>query len=187
MLDGARNSSAFFSNNTLPLEASIRIAVGASPSKPPSSFLNPWTLWLAAITTPPQPTAIAIVAAIRPDPRVNFERRERCVAMAIGDALSPAFCGRSMMCSESCNSWDYPEQPSRFRGTAAGTALNRARGRPGFRWGRADRSAHRPGPISFRARSGDRPHRRRRADSSLRPALRERAEADISEVAFIET
>ena len=33
MLDGARNSSAFFSNSTLPLVASIRIAVGASPSK----------------------------------------------------------------------------------------------------------------------------------------------------------
>ena len=49
MLDGARNSSAFFSNSTLPLEASIRIAVGASPSKPPSaSFLAPCTLLLAA-------------------------------------------------------------------------------------------------------------------------------------------
>ena len=49
MLEGARNSSAFFSNNTLPLEASIRIAVGASPSKPPStSFLAPCTLLLAA-------------------------------------------------------------------------------------------------------------------------------------------
>ena len=48
MLDGARSSSAFFSNSTLPLEASIRIAVGASPSKPPSSFLAPCTLLLAA-------------------------------------------------------------------------------------------------------------------------------------------
>ena len=48
MLEGARSSSAFFSNSTLPLEASIRIAVGASPSKPPSSFLAPCTLWLAA-------------------------------------------------------------------------------------------------------------------------------------------
>ena len=49
MLDGARSSSAFFSNRTLPLLASIRIAVGASPSKASSSgFLAPWTLWLAA-------------------------------------------------------------------------------------------------------------------------------------------
>ena len=48
MLEGARSSSAFFSNSTLPLEASIRIAVGASPSKPPSSFLAPCTLLLAA-------------------------------------------------------------------------------------------------------------------------------------------
>ena len=53
MLDGARNSSAFFSNSTLPLDASIRIAVGASPSKPPSSFFGaPCTLLLAAYTHP---------------------------------------------------------------------------------------------------------------------------------------
>ena len=32
MLEGARNSSAFFSNSTLPLPASIKIAVGASVS-----------------------------------------------------------------------------------------------------------------------------------------------------------
>ena len=32
MLDGARSSSGFFSNSTLPLPASIRIAVGASVS-----------------------------------------------------------------------------------------------------------------------------------------------------------
>ena len=44
MLDGARSSSAFFSNSTLPLLASIRIAVGASPSKPPSSLRAPCTL-----------------------------------------------------------------------------------------------------------------------------------------------
>ena len=44
MLDGARSSSAFFSNSTLPLAASIRIAVGASASNPPSSFLAPCTL-----------------------------------------------------------------------------------------------------------------------------------------------
>ncbi len=64
MLDGARNSSAFFSNSTLPLEASIRIAVGASPSKPPSSFLAPCTLLLAAYTIPPQPTASASATAV---------------------------------------------------------------------------------------------------------------------------
>src|ERR1700731_3559256 len=64
MLDGALNSSAFFSNSTLPLEASIRIAVGASPSNPPSSFLAPCTL-LAAYTRPPHPTATTTAAAIR--------------------------------------------------------------------------------------------------------------------------
>src|SRR4051795_11978403 len=66
MLDGARSSSAFFSNNTLPLEASIRIAVGASPSKPPSSFLAPCTLLLAALTMPAQPTAASRAAARTP-------------------------------------------------------------------------------------------------------------------------
>ena len=67
MLDGARNSSALFSNSTLPLDASTRIAVGASPSKPPSSFFGaPCTLLLAAYTIPPQPTASARTAAIRP-------------------------------------------------------------------------------------------------------------------------
>src|ERR1700741_4497682 len=65
MLDGALNSSAFFSNSTLPLEASIRIAVGASPSNPPSSFLAPCTLLLAACTRPPHPTARTTAAAIR--------------------------------------------------------------------------------------------------------------------------
>jgi hypothetical protein len=65
MLDGALNSSAFFSNSTLPLEASIRIAVGASPSNPPSSFLAPCTLLLAAYTMPPHPTARVTTATIR--------------------------------------------------------------------------------------------------------------------------
>src|ERR1700744_5986665 len=65
MLDGALNSSAFFSNSTLPLEASIRIAVGASPSNPPSSFLAPCTLLLAAHTRPPHPTAMTTATAIR--------------------------------------------------------------------------------------------------------------------------
>src|SRR4030081_172423 len=65
MLDGARNSAEFFSNSTLPLLASIRIAVGASPSNPPSSFLAPCTLLLAAYTMPPHPTARATTAIIR--------------------------------------------------------------------------------------------------------------------------
>src|SRR6201746_233846 len=94
MLEGAGSSSAFFSNSTLPLVASIRIAVGASPSKPPSSFLKPCTLWLAAYTTPPQPTAIATTAAIkRRHARMGttFDGRECVVSTAIGDALSPAF------------------------------------------------------------------------------------------------
>ena len=50
MLDGAISWSAFFSNSTLPLSASIRMADGASISKPPCPFLPapPWTLLLAA-------------------------------------------------------------------------------------------------------------------------------------------
>jgi hypothetical protein len=114
MLEGARNSSAFFSNSTLPLVASIRIAVGASPSKPPSSFLNPCTLWLAAYATPPQPIAIAATATIRqrsPRAVTNFELWESVVPMVIGNALSPAVSGRSMMCRGSCsNSWITLEQ-----------------------------------------------------------------------------
>src|SRR5450631_1803338 len=94
MLDGARNSSAFFSNSTLPLEASIRIAVGASPSKPPSSFLAPCTLLLAAYTMPPHPTAAATTAAIRrrhDRPALAPDLRKVDISTVIGDALSPAF------------------------------------------------------------------------------------------------
>src|ERR1700722_14349794 len=108
MLDGARNSSAFFSKNTLPLEASIRIAVGASPSKAASSFLAPCTLLLAASTTPPHPTASASSAALRPLamraaagldlpaaglnlPAAGLDLLWDDVSTAIGDVLSPAF------------------------------------------------------------------------------------------------
>src|ERR1700710_476950 len=90
MLEGARNSSAFFSNSTLPLEASIRIAVGASPSKPPSSFLAPWTLLLAAQARPPHPTARATTAAIRlrhGRPIAGADLRVDVVLAAIDDAL----------------------------------------------------------------------------------------------------
>src|SRR5260370_7232940 len=92
MLDGARNSSAFFSNSTLPLEASIRIAVGASPSNPPSSFLAPCTLLLAANTMPPHPTAITTTAAIRPRHErsiAGLDLRDGGISTAIGGALSP--------------------------------------------------------------------------------------------------
>src|ERR1700681_4589073 len=94
MLEGARSSSAFFSNSTLPLTASIRIAVGASPSKPPSSFLAPCTLLLAAYTAPLQPTATATRAAIRqrqarPDPAVGL--REPDISTAIWRCPEPAF------------------------------------------------------------------------------------------------
>src|SRR3982074_2539709 len=94
MLDGARNSSAFFSNKTLPLEASIRIAVGASPSKPPSSFFAPCTLLFAAHTTPLHPTATDRRAALMPrqsrhDPAVGL--RETDISTAIGDTLSRPF------------------------------------------------------------------------------------------------
>src|ERR1700752_4214685 len=65
MLDGALNSSEFFSNSTLPLEASIRIAVGASPSNPPPSFLAPCRLLLPPYPRPPLPTAIPAAPAIR--------------------------------------------------------------------------------------------------------------------------
>src|SRR6202047_550365 len=90
MLDGARNSSAFFSNRTLPLSASIRIAVGASPSKPPSSFLAPCTLLLAAYARPPHPTQAATTAAIRlrqERPVADLGLREGDRSNAIGDAL----------------------------------------------------------------------------------------------------
>src|SRR6266852_6971619 len=94
MLDGARNSSAFFSNSTLPLAASIRIAVGASPSNPPSSFLAPCTLLLAAYTMPPHPTAMPTRDAISPRhkrPDADLHLREDVILTAIGDVLSPAF------------------------------------------------------------------------------------------------
>src|SRR6202165_4724253 len=94
MLEGARNSSAFFSNSTLPLEASIRIAVGASPSKPPSSFLAPCTLLLAAYTMQPHPTDIATTAAIwlgHERPVAGLDLRDGDISTAIGVALSPAF------------------------------------------------------------------------------------------------
>src|SRR3954463_4779763 len=90
MLDGARNSSAFFSNSTLPLEASIRIAVGASPSKPPSSFLAPCTLLLAAYAIAPHPTAIATTAAVshrQERPVAELDVRKGNNSAAIGDAL----------------------------------------------------------------------------------------------------
>src|SRR5437899_2655936 len=94
MLDGARNSSAFFSNNTLPLDASTRIAVGASPSKPPSSFFGaPCTLLLAAYTIPPHPTASATTAAIRTRHGMMAAARdlpETEVSAAIGDVLNPS-------------------------------------------------------------------------------------------------
>src|ERR1035437_9223322 len=103
MLDGARNSSAFFSNKTLPLEASVRIAVGASPSKPPSSFLAPCTLWLAAESTPLQPTDAmtrAATSARKKRPVVEVDRRNCDILSAIGDALREA---RS-------NRWNYRKQ-----------------------------------------------------------------------------
>src|SRR6185295_10197323 len=86
-------SSALFSNSTLPLDASTRIAVGASPSKPPSSFFGaPCTLLLAAYTIPPQPTASATTAAIRPrhgTMAAASDLRETEVTAAIGDVLNP--------------------------------------------------------------------------------------------------
>ena len=92
MLEGARSSSAFFSNSTLPLEASIRIAVGASPSKPPSSFLAPCTLLLAADTTPAQPTESASATAnrLRHGHLVPAaDMREIAETTAIDDVLNP--------------------------------------------------------------------------------------------------
>src|ERR1700704_2637696 len=107
MLDGARNSSAFFSNSTLPLEASIRIAVGASPSKPPSSFLAPCTLLLAAYAMPPHPTAIATIAAIRlcHAPPIAAVGLRDSVSTAINDVLSPLFPDHALT-----NSWKYRKQ-----------------------------------------------------------------------------
>src|ERR1700731_216045 len=97
MLEGALNSSAFFSNSTLPLEASIRIAVGASPSNPPSSFLAPCTLLLAANTMPPHPTAAARTAAstTRQQRVAGLDLRKIDTSTAIGDALSPVLTAGS--------------------------------------------------------------------------------------------
>src|SRR5246127_4899910 len=89
MLEGARNSSAFFSNSTLPLVASIRIAVGASPSNASSSvFLAAWTLWLAACVIPPQLTPATSDATIsqrnqRPEKTLILQGDESVAA--IGD------------------------------------------------------------------------------------------------------
>src|ERR1700676_5121718 len=90
MLEGALNSSAFFSNSTLPLEASIRIAVGASPSNPPSSFLAPCTLLLAAKTILPHATAATTAAATKPlhQPALaGLDVRKDNISSAIGNAL----------------------------------------------------------------------------------------------------
>ena len=54
-----RSSSAFFSNSTLPLIASIRIAVGVAVEAALFLLRAPCTLLLAAYTIPPQPTASA--------------------------------------------------------------------------------------------------------------------------------
>src|SRR5579863_502835 len=86
MLDGERSSSAFFSNKTLPLEASIRIAVGASPSNPPSSFLAPCTLLFAAYTTLPQPTASATTPPMMPRheiPAADADLREKLAVIGL--------------------------------------------------------------------------------------------------------
>src|ERR1700693_723181 len=94
MLDGALNSSAFFSNSTLRLDASIRIAVGASPSKPPSSFLAPCTLLLAAYTRLPQPTAATTATAIRRRQAgavAKLDLRKEDILTAIGGAIKLAF------------------------------------------------------------------------------------------------
>jgi hypothetical protein len=93
MLEGARSSSAFFSNSTAPLDASVRIAVGASPSNPPSSFLAPCTLWLAAWSMPPQPIATIKRTAARTRqerPVVTLDRRKRDKSSAIGSAFREA-------------------------------------------------------------------------------------------------
>src|ERR1700692_663961 len=94
MLQGARNSSAFFSNSTLPLPASIRIAVGASPSKPASPFLAPCTLLLGAYTKPLHPTATPTRAANRPREQLHdriVDLRETDISTAIWRCTEPAF------------------------------------------------------------------------------------------------
>ena len=103
MLDGARNSSAFFSNSTLPLDASIRIAVGASPSKPPLPSWRPCTLLLAAYTIPPQPTASATNGRHQAAPRDDG----RGVGFAGNGSLG---CHRRCPESVRSNSWKYRKQ-----------------------------------------------------------------------------
>src|SRR5215469_15461322 len=125
MLEGARNSSAFLSNSTLPLVASIRIAVGASPSKASSSvFFAPWTLWLAACVIPLQLTPATTDAAIsqRNQRRVKtlvLQRDERVAA--IGDR--PLDGARS-------NRWNHRKQSS-FRRSLRRDVVTRSQARKG--------------------------------------------------------
>src|ERR1700743_2569215 len=116
MLEGARSSSAFFSNSTLPLVASIRIAVGASPSKASSSvFLAPWTLWLAACVIPPQPMAATRHAAVRP----RNQRLEKSLDLLRDESV--AAIGDRPLDGARSNRWNRREQLS-FSATCRGAA-----------------------------------------------------------------
>ena len=104
MLDGARNSSAFFSNSTLPLEASIRIAVGASPSKPPSFLLGALHAVVGGVDHPAPP---------------DRQRDERPPAgRATGDPVAASDlredgcfdCHRRCPEARRSNSWKYRKQ-----------------------------------------------------------------------------
>src|SRR5262245_1416187 len=101
MLEGARSSSAFFSNRMLPEVASIRIAVGASPSKALSSFLPPCTLLLAAWTAPPKP--IATTAAAASSRQTGRTSRNRCKNEGLAGIAQVPVERRS-------NSWSEQEQ-----------------------------------------------------------------------------
>src|SRR5439155_21874306 len=95
------------SNRTLPLLASIRTAVGASPSKASSSgFLAPWTLWLAAWIMPPQPSPATTKAAIRP--------RDSAPAGTLRNGESVGAIGDRPLDAARSNRWNYRKQHSFF-------------------------------------------------------------------------
>src|SRR5579863_3429870 len=153
MLDGERSSSAFFSNRTLPLEASIRIAVGASPSNPPSSFLAPCTLLFAAYVTLPQPTARATTAAMRPRrevPAAGADLRERLavIGLPLGPVLTVGITANNKGCARVLRlERRTPPAKAWQDQTAIKGLVSKVRGRPTIRLALAARSGRRRKPA----------------------------------------
>src|SRR6185312_11178413 len=91
MLAGERSSSAFFSNSTAPVEASIRISVGALPSNPPSPLAPDAA---AAGSALPQTTAADTTPMSRPRDsllQVSTARQNRKIGGTMSDVLAVRF------------------------------------------------------------------------------------------------